>query len=328
VNRTLLVLAAAAIVGPSLRALLAKETGVPPDQNVLFGATLLLAGSIAVGGVVATRDGLRECGPGRIDRWSRRCLILAAVSMLGYEALFRICVVSSFDELGPIYFPLWTCGQAAEMIIRAGGRFAAIERYGPAAVVGALQHLVGLMLFTNSLLLILYLATWTPVSAVLATWAVRGQTSWRRLANIKSGRSITDQAADVFLCHNSEDKPLVREISANLERLGVRTWLDNSALRPGDPWPELLEFQVQSVKSAAVFLGPHGVGKWQRVEINALLDEFVHRRCRIVPVLLPGTSDSVIPIFLRQFNWVDLRITGPEGMSNLASAIRTEPVGN
>ena len=36
-----------------------------------------------------------------------------------------------------------------------------------------------------------------------------------------------------------------------------------------------------------------------------------------MPVLLPGTSDSVIPVFLRQFNWGDFRGSGPEEMSAL-----------
>ncbi len=38
---------------------------------------------------------------------------------------------------------------------------------------------------------------------------------------------------DVFLCHNSLDKPLVRKIHDILEELGIRAWLDEKQLRPG-----------------------------------------------------------------------------------------------
>ena len=39
---------------------------------------------------------------------------------------------------------------------------------------------------------------------------------------------------DVFLCHNSEDKPVVREIAQKLAEKGIKPWLDEADIRGGD----------------------------------------------------------------------------------------------
>src|SRR6185436_10262483 len=39
---------------------------------------------------------------------------------------------------------------------------------------------------------------------------------------------------DVFLSHSSKDKPIVRELANYLKDQGVRVWLDESEIQPGD----------------------------------------------------------------------------------------------
>jgi hypothetical protein len=42
--------------------------------------------------------------------------------------------------------------------------------------------------------------------------------------------------------------------------------------------------------------------------MRACLDECVHRKMPVIPVLLPGASATPqLPLLLRQFTWVDLR---------------------
>ncbi|MEH2410973.1 toll/interleukin-1 receptor domain-containing protein [Nostoc sp.] len=49
---------------------------------------------------------------------------------------------------------------------------------------------------------------------------------------------------DVFLCHNSKDKPEVEEIAHELIRQRIKPWLDKWELRPGLVWQSLLEEQI------------------------------------------------------------------------------------
>jgi hypothetical protein len=58
---------------------------------------------------------------------------------------------------------------------------------------------------------------------------------------------------DVFLCHNGQDKPEVKEIAETLKQQGLTPWLDEWELQPGLPWQRELEKQIQNIKSAAVY---------------------------------------------------------------------------
>jgi TIR domain len=59
---------------------------------------------------------------------------------------------------------------------------------------------------------------------------------------------IETQDFDVFLCHQSEDKPAVKEIGNQLKDLGILPWLDEWELRPGLPWQRSLEKQIGQIK--------------------------------------------------------------------------------
>ena len=113
---------------------------------------------------------------------------------------------------------------------------------------------------------------------------------------------------DVFLSHNSKDKPVVRQLGEELKKRGMTVWLDEWDLVPGRPWQEALEEIVQTTKSAAVLVGSDGIGPWQDREMRGCLSEFVDRGLPVIPVLLPGAPVKPdLPMFLKQFTWVDLR---------------------
>lgn len=118
---------------------------------------------------------------------------------------------------------------------------------------------------------------------------------------------------DVFLCHNSQDKDTIRDLNLRLKSQKIRTWLDEEQLRPGRPWQDELEKQIQSIDSVVIAVGKSGTGPWQDVEIRAFLSEFVRRGCPIIPLLLPDCVEiPKLPLFLNQFTWVDLRKSRPD----------------
>jgi len=113
---------------------------------------------------------------------------------------------------------------------------------------------------------------------------------------------------DVFLSHNSKDKPMVRQLGEDLKRRGLTVWLDEWELVPAKPWQEALEEIVQTTRAAAVLVGSDGIGPWQDREMRGCLSEFVDRDLPVIPVLRPGApSKPDLPMFLKQFTWVDLR---------------------
>jgi len=129
---------------------------------------------------------------------------------------------------------------------------------------------------------------------------------------------------DVFLSHNSKDKPAVREIAEALRIREIVPWFDVLDLIPGRPWQEALEKIIKTCRTAAVFVGRSGIGPWQEPEMRGCLDEFARRKLPVIPVLLPGAPRKPrLPLFLRAFTWVDLR-TGltSEGLDLLVRGIQ------
>jgi GTPase SAR1 family protein len=128
---------------------------------------------------------------------------------------------------------------------------------------------------------------------------------------------------DVFLCHNWEDKPAVRELAQRLRQRGLRPWLDEHELRPGQPWQRALEDVISGIPAAAVIVGSR-IGPWQEQELTAFLRQRSKRRCAVVPVLLPGSRPLDLSVFLDGLTWVDLSATEPDPIDQLVWGITGE----
>ena len=82
----------------------------------------------------------------------------------------------------------------------------------------------------------------------------------------------------------------------------------------GRDWQRAIEEMIETVRAAAVLVGPEGLGPWEIPEMRASLIACVDRKLPVIPVLLPGAPQKPdIPLFLRLFTWVDLR----EGIEDL-----------
>ena len=113
--------------------------------------------------------------------------------------------------------------------------------------------------------------------------------------------SVDPQAAnqhfDVFLSHNSNDKPAVITLAEALKSRDLRPWLDIWDLPPGRPWQEELEKILKTIPAAAVLVGHDGLGPWENTEMRALLSECAEQDLPVIPVLLPGaTAQPRLPI--------------------------------
>jgi WD40 repeat protein len=133
---------------------------------------------------------------------------------------------------------------------------------------------------------------------------------------------------DVFLSHNSSDKPAVFEIAKRLRKAGVEPFVDAWHLVPGEPWQEALEGALDASRSCAVFLGPKGFGPWENEEMRAALSMRVSDDdYRVIPVLLPDAvlpERGRLPRFLSRLTWVDFRpgLDDAAAFDRLVSGIR------
>ncbi len=131
---------------------------------------------------------------------------------------------------------------------------------------------------------------------------------------------------DVFLAHHSNDKPTVRRLAKALKARGSRVWYDELELVPGQIWQQVLEDEISKAKAAIVCVGKSQIGPWEALEMRAALTEFVERGTPVIPVLLPDAQTRPkLPLFLRQFKWVDFRgtkINDPQKLDHLEKGIR------
>ena len=113
---------------------------------------------------------------------------------------------------------------------------------------------------------------------------------------------------NVFLSHNSNDKPVVKQLKKILEDRNVVVWHDDDQLVPGHNWQPLLEKGVEDSASGAVIVGSDGLGPWENEEMQALLRQAVEAGKPVIPVLLPDAPiEPKLPLFLRSRTWVDCR---------------------
>ena len=129
---------------------------------------------------------------------------------------------------------------------------------------------------------------------------------------------------DVFLAHKSTDKPQVRAIANELKKRGFKPWLDEEQIAPGESFQDAIQKAIPQIKSAAICIGRGGLGRWQIIELQTLISQFIERDIRVIPVLLPGVNripDNLL--FLQQFSWVSFEsIDDAAALDNLDWGIR------
>lgn len=133
---------------------------------------------------------------------------------------------------------------------------------------------------------------------------------------------------DVFLSYNSSDHAAVLRVAETLRDRGLQPFLDRWSLAAGRPWMPELERVLRQCRSAAIFVGPQGLGRIQQRERElAILRQANEPGFAVIPVLLSGTKPADLALgFLALNTWVDLR----QGLTDnaigiLAAGIRGEP---
>lgn len=133
---------------------------------------------------------------------------------------------------------------------------------------------------------------------------------------------------DIFLCHHSQDHFLVRRIAEALKQRSLSPWMDRNDIPAGAPFQRRIGQAILETKSAAIFFGLNGVGKWQRDEIDALHVQSKQRNLILIPVLLPGVNQ--IPsefVFLQGRHWLRLesQAIDEEFLIALERGIKSQP---
>ena len=129
----------------------------------------------------------------------------------------------------------------------------------------------------------------------------------------------------VFICHASTDKEIVRRIAKELERYGIRVWLDERELRVGDSLRERIEHALENSDHVLVVLSKSALERpWVNKEINAAFSLETDRKTNVIlPVLIDPCK---VPLLLRDKLYADFREDFKTGMQQLLRTFLVDPI--
>ena len=110
---------------------------------------------------------------------------------------------------------------------------------------------------------------------------------------------------DVFLSHSAKDKAVVRELAARLQRDGVRVWLDEEQIKPGDSIPAKIEEGLEHSRVLVFCMSANAFGSdWAQLEAGTFrFRDPLNKERRFIPLRLDDApSKGSLSQFLH-INW-------------------------
>ena len=129
---------------------------------------------------------------------------------------------------------------------------------------------------------------------------------------------------DIFLSHNSKDKPLVEILAEHLRDAALETWLDQDNLYGGDALPQAIERAIANSKTALFCIGGYGLGKWQQAEMSLCRGLSIDGRLRIITILLHPLEkmpDESGYLFLKQELYLKWKIGDSDNLERLINSV-------
>ena len=125
----------------------------------------------------------------------------------------------------------------------------------------------------------------------------------------------------VFVCHNSEDKPMAEKIAVEMIRAGHEAFFDTWDIHPGDSLIEKISEGISESSYLLVLLSKTSVkSNWVKKELEiALARQIADKGIRVIPCLL---EDCDIPVFLQAISYANFRFSFERGIEELLPAIQ------
>lgn len=119
-------------------------------------------------------------------------------------------------------------------------------------------------------------------------------------------RSTSSRRLRVFLCHTSEDKPIVRDIYQRLQAYNVDLWFDEENLLPGERWEQMIPDVIRNCDIVLIclsraFLAKEGYGHY---EIYVVLEAAKKKPIDTIFHIPFRLDDCEVPSYLAGWHYV------------------------
>jgi len=129
----------------------------------------------------------------------------------------------------------------------------------------------------------------------------------------------------VFISYSSKDRPVARRIGADLQKRGIRVWLDEFEILPGDSIVDKIAEGIRASEYLVVLISRSSVGStWVRREFEIAFgrDREASER-RIIPVRV---DDAPVPPYLAAIHILDLRPDYAAAVDRLTHVLLERPL--
>ena len=128
---------------------------------------------------------------------------------------------------------------------------------------------------------------------------------------------------DVFLSYSSKGKKTVHALAERLKKDGLRVWLDEWAIQPGDSIPLKIQDGLGQSRTLLMCMSPdYFDSEWGTLEHHTLLfRDPTNAQRRFIPILI---EDCTRPDIVAQFAYIDWRIPSDGAYGKILAACRRE----
>lgn len=112
----------------------------------------------------------------------------------------------------------------------------------------------------------------------------------------------------VFLCHATQDKPVVRELYQRLLAEGwVDPWLDSAKLLPGQHWSSVIRETLNQADSVIIFVSNSSIDKegFVQREMNYAWDKSLEKPRSVIYLIPLRLEECDVPYDFRERQWAD-----------------------
>ena len=133
---------------------------------------------------------------------------------------------------------------------------------------------------------------------------------------------IESQPLNVFLCHSSSDKAVVRNLYRKLKQDAIDPWLDEEKIPPGQNWESEINSAVRNCDAVIVCLSRSSITKegYVQKEIRIVLNLAGEKPEGVIFLIPLKLEECEVPDKLRPYHWATL--FGEGGYEKLLQALR------
>lgn len=129
---------------------------------------------------------------------------------------------------------------------------------------------------------------------------------------------------DVFLSHSSRDKARVRALGEHLREAGLRVWLDEWVIQPGDDIYAAVEYGLEYTRTLILCISQAALNSdWVKLERNTtLFRDPQNSERRFIPLLLEDCDCPAVIRRLKRFDWRDGNVDRLEELIQICRSTR------